>query len=97
MKRCQLRELGTSPKAVGFATLADKSAEPVFPRWSGFVNLWLGTLFLPGGLIVFFKTGPFAWDGFIAFWIPFAAFALWFLVMTPVLLRAIRQQVLNPS
>lgn len=83
--------------AVGIATLADKSPDSVFPRWVGFVNLWLGTLFLPGGLIVFFKTGPFAWNGIIAFWIPFAAFGLWFLVMTPVLLRAIRQQALKPN
>lgn len=83
--------------AVGFAALADKSPQPVFPRWVGFLNLWLGTLFLPGGLIIFFKTGPFAWDGLIAFWIPFAAFGLWFVVMTPVLLRAIGQQASKPS
>ena len=83
--------------AVGLSALLDKSVDSVFPRWVGFVNLWLGTLFLPGGLIVFFKTGPFAWDGFIAFWIPFAAFGLWFLVMTPVLLRAIRRQALTPN
>ncbi|MGQ0697302.1 MAG: hypothetical protein ACT4PZ_03560 [Panacagrimonas sp.] len=83
--------------AVGIATLADKSLEAVFPRWVGFFNLWMGVLFIPGGLIVFFKSGPFAWNGLIAFWTPFAAFGLWFVVMTPVLLRAIRQQALTPS
>lgn len=78
--------------SIGIATLSDGSAQPVFPRWSGYFNLWMGTLFIPGALIVFFKSGPFAWSGLIGFWVPVAAFALWFVVMTPVLLGAIRRQ-----
>lgn len=78
--------------SIGIATLSDKSVDSVFPRWAGYFNLWMGILFAPGVLIPFFFSGPFAWNGVIGFWIPVVSFALWFLVMTPVLFRAIRQQ-----
>jgi hypothetical protein len=39
--------------------------------------------------IPFFKSGPLAWNGLLSWWIPVAVLALWFFVMTPVLLRAI--------
>lgn len=77
--------------AVGIAILSDRSPAPRMPRWSGYFNLWMGTLFIPGALIVFFTSGPFSWNGLIGFWVPLVAFALWFLVMTPVLLQAIRR------
>lgn len=78
--------------AVGIAAMSDQRPDPVFPRWAGYFNLWMGTLFVPGTLIVFFKSGPFAWSGLIGFWVPVAAFAIWFVVMAPIVLKAIRQQ-----
>jgi len=48
-------------------------------------------LFIPGGLIAFFKTGPFAGDGILTFWLPFAVFFGWFVVMFPLFLKAIKQ------
>jgi MFS family permease len=78
--------------AIGIATLSDKSVDSVFPRWAGYFNLWMGVLFIPGVLVGFFFAGPFAWNGVIGFWIPVVAFVLWFILMTPVLFRAIRQQ-----
>ena len=72
--------------------MADCGKQPVFPRWVGYFNFWVGLLFVPGGMITFFKSGPFAWNGIIAFWIPASVFGTWFLVMTPMLLKAIQQQ-----
>ncbi len=43
-------------------------------------------------MIIFFKSGPFAWTGIIGFWIPAAVFGIWHIVMTVVLLRAIREE-----
>lgn len=77
---------------IGIAPFVDRRATPVFPRWVGYFNLWCVVLFAPGILDIFFKTGPFAWNGVFAFWIVLAIFGSWFLVMVPPLLSAIRQQ-----
>lgn len=83
---------GVQLLAIGFAVLGDKGAETVFPRWVGFFNIWVAVLFLPGGLIPFFKSGPFAWNGLFGFWIPATAFFGWFLTMTVVMLQSIKRQ-----
>ena len=62
---------------IGWAILTDKSEPLVFPRWLGFFSLWVGILLLPGMFAMFFKTGPFAWDGILAFWLPFGIFFAW--------------------
>jgi alcohol dehydrogenase (NADP+) len=77
---------------IGIAILSDRNKIPSFPRWLGYFNLWVGLLFMPGGMITFFKSGPFAWNGFIAFWIPAGIFGIWFMIMTPMLLKAIKHQ-----
>jgi len=43
-------------------------------------------------MVICFKTGPFAWNGIIAFWIPLAIFGTWFFVMAWVMLRELKQQ-----
>jgi hypothetical protein len=78
--------------ALAVAILHDRNEKPVFPRWVAGYNLWVAFLLLPASLIIFFKDGIFAWTGLIGFWIPAAVFGLWYLVMTWVLLRAIRDE-----
>jgi len=72
--------------AIGLAVLGDRNAVPEMPRWVGFLNLWVAVLFIPGGFLTFFKTGPFAWNGVFVYWIPLVVFLGWYLVMF-VLLR----------
>jgi hypothetical protein len=67
--------------AVGAAILQDRSERPVFPRWLGYFNLWAAVLFAPGGLLIFFKTGPFSYQGLFVFWIPFIVFGAWIGIM----------------
>ena len=69
--------------------LTDRRSAPVFPRWVAYYNIWVAVLLTPASLIVFFKAGPFAWNGLLGFWIPAAVFGSWYIVMTAVLLRAI--------
>lgn len=69
--------------------LTDRRPSPVFPRWVAYYNIWVGVLLTPASLIIFFKSGPFAWNGLLGFWIPAAVFGSWYIVMTVVLLRAI--------
>ena len=47
---------------------------------------------LHGGMLTFFKTGPFAYDGLFVWWIPFTFFFGWFPVMFFVIRKAILQQ-----
>jgi hypothetical protein len=77
---------------LGFAIINDKRAKPVMPRWVGFFNIWLAVLYVPGGLVTLFKTGPFAWNGLLAFWIPASAFGVWFYVVAYHVIKAAKQQ-----
>lgn len=73
----------------GVAILIDKRPQPVFPRWLGYVNIWLALTFTPASFLVFFKTGPLAWNGVLVWWLPVAAFLLWFLPNFIFLLKAV--------
>ena len=77
---------------IGIIVLRDKRPNPVFPRWFAYFNFWCGTLFCPASLIVFFHHGAFAWNGFISWWMVATVFFVWMLVMTIMLMRAIRHQ-----
>ena len=77
--------------AIGVCALSDTEGK-VFPRWLGYFNLWIALLFFGGTLIYFFKSGPFAWNGIFAFWLPLSLFALWIGVMFLVLRSAIQRQ-----
>ncbi|GGN05198.1 hypothetical protein [Streptomyces fuscichromogenes] len=76
---------------VGVAILADKRPTPLLPRWAAYLNFWMAFLFLPSILLTFFKTGPFAWNGILSFWVAAGAFGVWFLVMTPLMMRAAKR------
>jgi hypothetical protein len=83
--------------ALGIVALRDTRPTPVFPRWFGYFNIWSATLFCPASLIIFFKHGPFAWNGVIAFWFVAIVFFAWMLVVTVVLIGAIRHQQLEEA
>ena len=80
----------------GIAILQDTREQPIFPRWSGYANLWFAVLSLPSTGLYFLKVGPFAWDGMLAFWLAGGAFFGWAIIMTVVMLKAIRQQYSSP-
>jgi hypothetical protein len=73
----------------GVAVLIDRREKPIFPRWLGYVNVWLAIMFAPASLLVFFKTGPLAWNGLLVWWVPVFAFLVWFLPNFVCLLRAV--------
>lgn len=67
--------------AIAFAVLQDTSATPFYPRWFAYANIWACVLFVPGGTLLFFKTGPLAYNGLFVFWIPFIIFGAWILLL----------------
>jgi len=77
--------------ALGFGILSDRNREnPVMPRWVGYFCLWIATLLLPSMLAAIFKTGPFAWNGILGFWIPGGAVVTWIIVIIVQMLKAVR-------
>lgn len=79
----------------GFVILGDRRLQPILPRWLGYMNLWTGVLLLPGLAIGLFKTGPFAWNGALAFWLPAVVFGIWFNLMIVAMLGAIKRDALG--
>ncbi len=67
----------TQAVAAGLAILGDTAANPVFPRWLGYLGVWAGISFVPGVALIFFKDGLFAYEGVVPFWIPLLAFGGW--------------------
>jgi hypothetical protein len=78
----------------GFLALAihfDRQEVPVFPRWVASFNVLIAVALIPAGFAGLTKSGVFAWDGFVSFWVKNAAIALWIVVMAVVLGRAIER------
>lgn len=75
--------------AIALAIFGDKRADPILPRWLGYLNIWVAIGLVPGTLMAFFKVGPFAWNGIFVFWLAAAVLLLWVFGMVPALLRAI--------
>jgi putative effector of murein hydrolase LrgA (UPF0299 family) len=78
--------------AIAVPILQDRSDSPVYPRWVAYLNIWTAIFFVPAGIIVFTKTGPLAWDGVFAFYIPLFVFFGWVVAMSVMTFRAISAQ-----
>jgi len=71
------------------AAFRDTRERPTWPRWTGYLNIWVALAGSGGGIAVFFTSGPLAWNGLIGFYIPIAVFAAWLAAMTYVLLNGL--------
>ncbi|EHB59170.1 hypothetical protein MycrhDRAFT_1606 [Mycolicibacterium rhodesiae JS60] len=63
----------------------------IYPRWLGYTILWLAPLELASAVIMFFKTGPLAWDGLLSFWVVAAGFFAWAVLIWIFTARAINR------
>jgi hypothetical protein len=77
---------------MGIAVLSDRSTDPVFPRWAGYLDFWVAALFVPGTVAVFFQDGPFAWNGLFTWYLPLGVFSVWMVVNTKLTLDAVRAE-----
>lgn len=71
------------------AILSDKRERPAFPRWLGYFGLWCAVGNPLGWFVVFFTTGPLAWDGILAFWVPVGLFGAWMIVNSIYMVKAV--------
>jgi hypothetical protein len=82
---------------VATAILSDKSATPMYPRWLGFLSIFVAVDIVPAGLMNFFKQGPFAFNGALTFYMPLGMFFVWICIMTVTMLRAVNHQISAPA
>jgi hypothetical protein len=83
--------------AIGVAILIDRREQPILPRWLGYMSFWVSLLIIPTGIVLFFKSGPFAWNGIIGFYGPLVAFSIWIISMTTVVHKALTRQIAEGS
>jgi hypothetical protein len=63
-----------------------------FPRWFGYYTAWTALMFETGAVAFMTRSGPFAWNGLLAFWLPVVTFFAWIVVMAIQLFKAIAGQ-----
>jgi hypothetical protein len=81
---------------IATAIFYDHNSPALYPRWVAYLNIWCAIAIFPAGLIGFFKTGPFAYDGLVSFWFAFTVFFGWMVVMTMASFRLVtRLQLLE--
>jgi hypothetical protein len=61
---------------MGVAGFMDTRDNPIWPRWSAYLNIWVAIIGAGGVLAVYMKTGPFSWNGIIGIWLPVAFFVI---------------------
>jgi hypothetical protein len=86
----------TTLQMVAFAlcVMADKrSTVPLMPSWACYLTIFCGCSFFPASLTAVLRTGPFAYDGLISFWLPYAAWLVWEFVASYYLLKDLRRRV----
>lgn len=63
-----------------------------FPRWWGYLSLWITLMFEAGAFAFLPRTGPLAWDGLLVFWSPLSLFGVWISIQSFLIFRALRGQ-----
>lgn len=63
-----------------------------FPRWWGYLSLWITGMLELGALGFVTDSGPLAWSGLLVFWSPLTLLAVWIGVQAALLLRALAAQ-----
>jgi hypothetical protein len=79
--------------AQGWAILRDARDPVVFPRWAGWLCFATAFALIPTGFIIFFKTGPFAWNGIIGLGIPMVYFFSWIMTLSYYLIRHVNREL----
>jgi hypothetical protein len=80
--------------ALGLGILWNPPEHQLYPRWAGYFTLSVCLCWAAGLLVVFFKSGPFAYNGLLSMWLPLGAFFVWLAVMTVLALKAVFKQEL---
>jgi hypothetical protein len=72
------------------AILLDRNA--IFPKWLAYVSIWQIVTEILAAPVFVFRSGPFAWNGSISFWMGTAIFGFWEVCVIVMLKKAVDRQ-----
>lgn len=75
----------------------DKSPDPVFPRWFGWLTVWTGLGAGAIELLFMFSRGIIAWNGLLAFYIPAAIFVAWVIAFNYLVVKDAKTRCQAPE
>lgn len=78
---------------LSLSILLDKNN--ILPRWLGYYTVWQYVTELFATTVWISKTGPFAWDGELAFWFNMVIYVPWQFIVYFCVYRAIKNQPQN--
>jgi len=79
--------------AMAYVSLTQKvDPNSPFPRWYGYLTIWIALMFEAGAIAFIPKTGPFSWNGLFVFWSPLTLFGIWVSITSVKILQALKQQ-----
>jgi len=76
--------------AMGLAILLDKN--DILPKWLGYYTIWQYMTELFAAPVWIAKTGPFAWNGLLAFWFDMVIYVPWQFIVYVCIYKAIKRQ-----
>jgi len=63
--------------AMSVLFLSDERDVPLVPKWFCWYAIWVAFIFFTELIMPYFKTGLFAWDGLVNYWVGFLAWFVW--------------------
>lgn len=83
--------------AAALVGLSDKRATPLFPNWFCFLTMFCGLSFIPASLTGVLKTGPFAWDGLLSYYIPYACWLVWYGIASCYMIKEVNSRKIEAN
>jgi hypothetical protein len=84
-------------QAAAFGLCVLMSGNTSVPRWVAYLSFWFAISMFPASAIVFFTSGPLAWNGVLGLYLPLSVFAIWFNVVTYWVGRSINNDATEMS
>ncbi len=79
--------------SLALSILLDKNN--ILPKWLGYYTVWQYVTELFASMVWIDKTGPFAWDGLLAFWFDMVIYVPWQFIIYFCIYKAIKKQPVN--
>ena len=79
--------------AFAVAIFLDKRA--IFPKWLGYMTVWNLVTELVAAPVWIFRSGPYAWNGLLSFYLGTLLFVVWLVCVIVYLKKAIKNQPLD--